>query len=140
MYLLAGMFKLIDTHCHLAHKKLIKNCRNVLNRAGEVGVAAVVCASADLGNQCRAALSRRYEGIYFTAGLHPHEAKSADSSYLADLEQLAGQCCAWRSAKAGWTITTTSRRPPVSASLRRATGPGRRLGKENRHPHARGVR
>ena len=85
------MFKLIDTHCHLTHKKLIKNCRNVLNRAGEAGVAAVVCASANVEESIASqALSRRYEGIYFTAGLHPHEAKSADSSYLADLERLAG--------------------------------------------------
>ncbi len=80
---------LIDTHAHLAHGKLRPQVEAVLARAQEAGVSRVICAAADL-RETEAALefSARFEGVYGTAGVHPHEAKEAPNNYLARLEAI----------------------------------------------------
>lgn len=81
---------LIDTHCHLAHGRLQQAAADVLDRAAAAGVTAVVCAAGTL-SESRAALglSRRFGGVSFTAGVHPHDAKDAPGDYLRRLEDLA---------------------------------------------------
>ncbi|MHC4982088.1 MAG: TatD family hydrolase [Planctomycetota bacterium] len=84
--------RLIDTHCHLADARLARDVEAVLARAREAGVAAVICAAGDVAEARAAAeLSRKYEGVYFTAGVHPHDAKAVPGGYLAQIEQLAGE-------------------------------------------------
>ncbi len=81
--------KLIDTHCHLAHARLMQDTAAVLQRATDVGVAAVISASGDLceaGTNLR--LAGQFENVFCMAGVHPHEANSAPETYLEDLEQL----------------------------------------------------
>ena len=83
--------KLIDSHCHLTHGRLRPQLADVLGRADDAGVAAFISASGDLAESGRnASLARKHENIYFTAGVHPHDAKDTPDGYLADLEQLAG--------------------------------------------------
>jgi TatD DNase family protein len=84
------MGPLIDTHCHLAHGRLAGQVQAVLDRAAQAGVVAVICASADLAEARRAQqLAHRHSQVYFTAGLHPHDASRAAEGYLAELEKLA---------------------------------------------------
>ncbi|MGA2266215.1 MAG: TatD family hydrolase [Phycisphaerae bacterium] len=83
----------IDTHCHLADARLHSQFQAVLDRATAAGVVAFVCASADIEEARRAAeLAQRFSGVFFAAGLHPHEAASAasDPLFLKALETLAG--------------------------------------------------
>ena len=84
--------ELIDTHCHLAHGRLRQQVEAVLERARSAGVRRVICAAAD-ALECRAAagLAERYDHVYCTAGIHPHEAASVDSEALRLVEQLAGR-------------------------------------------------
>ncbi len=83
--------KLIDSHCHLTHGRLRPKLADVLTRAASAGVAAFVCASGTMAEtRNNAALARKHENIYFTAGVHPHDAKDVPDGYLAELEQLAG--------------------------------------------------
>jgi TatD DNase family protein len=83
--------RLIDTHCHLADGRLRGSAAAVLERAREAGVAAVICAAGDVEEaEAAVALSRRHEGVYVTAGVHPHEAKAAAEGYLERIESLAG--------------------------------------------------
>jgi TatD DNase family protein len=80
----------IDTHCHLAHSRLAGQFQSVVDRAAQAGVVAMICASADMDEARRSRqLAQRRENVFFTAGLHPHDAKSAPEGYLAALEELA---------------------------------------------------
>ena len=84
--------KLIDTHCHLADRKLMQDAAAVLNRAGDAGVAGVICAAGDLREAEKAVqLARRFENVFCMAGVHPHEAKSAPPTYIQQIEQLLAE-------------------------------------------------
>ncbi|MGC9455135.1 MAG: TatD family hydrolase [Phycisphaerae bacterium] len=84
--------RLIDTHCHLADKRLRRDLPGALDRAEDAGVVAFVCAAGDL-REARAALetarAHRDRKIFCTVGVHPHEAKDATGDYLRQVEQLA---------------------------------------------------
>ena len=81
---------LIDTHCHLAHGRLRREVPQVLARARDAGVQAVICATADMhGSKTALSLARRHENVFCTAGIHPHEAKDAGEDYPARIERLA---------------------------------------------------
>ena len=83
--------KLIDTHCHLTDPRLRGQLGGVLQRAREANLAAIITAGAALADSAAAAiLARRYEFVFCTAGVHPHEAKDVGDDYLAGLEELAG--------------------------------------------------
>jgi len=84
------MPNLIDTHCHLTHRRLRQQAAEVLDRARQAGVARIICAAADVHeSQAALALARREPNIFSTAGLHPHDAKDAEQGYLDVLENLA---------------------------------------------------
>ena len=84
------MLTLIDTHCHLAHERLNQRAGEALRRARDAGVRAVVCAAGDL-DEARTAmgLAGQYGDVYFTVGVHPHEAKEARKDYLDQIGSLA---------------------------------------------------
>lgn len=84
------MLRLIDTHCHLAHERLKHRAGEVLQRAHDAGVRAVICASGDLAEAGAAmGLAGQYGDVYFTVGVHPHEARSAGKDYLDRIRLLA---------------------------------------------------
>lgn len=84
--------RLVDTHCHLAHGRFRQHLPSVLARAREAGVVVLVCAAGDLREaEAALGLSRQYEGVYFTAGVHPHDAKDASGDYLARIERLCAE-------------------------------------------------
>lgn len=86
------MLQLIDTHCHLAHGRLRQQVAAVLERARAAGLVACVCASGDLRESWEGlALSREHAQVFFTAGVHPHEAKNVGEGYVSALEQLAAE-------------------------------------------------
>ena len=84
--------QLIDTHCHLSHDSLRGQVPEVLDRASQAGVAAVVCVSADLDEaQAAMQLAQKYPQVYCTAGVHPHSAAGAG----ADLAERLGRLIAF---------------------------------------------
>ncbi|MFW6065920.1 MAG: TatD family hydrolase [Planctomycetota bacterium] len=86
--------RLIDTHCHLADKRLRGDLPGVLSRAEDAGVVAFVCAAGDLP-EARAALetarAHRDSKIFCTVGIHPHDARKAPRDYLRQVESRAGE-------------------------------------------------
>ncbi len=84
--------ELIDTHCHLAHGRLRQDVPAALARARQAGVTNIICAASDLveAKTCLG-LTREHEGLHFTAGVHPHEAKNAGEGYLDELQRLAAE-------------------------------------------------
>ncbi|KPK50051.1 MAG: hypothetical protein AMK72_03085 [Planctomycetes bacterium SM23_25] len=80
----------VDTHCHLTDDRLRNQVAAVLARARGAGVMAVVTAASDPPDAAAAAaLARQYGCVYFTAGVHPHQAKQAGEGYLDRIEELA---------------------------------------------------
>ena len=83
------MLELIDTHCHLTDRRLVRQAPAVLERAAQAGVCEVVCASGEIADAFAAAdLAARHDHVYFTAGVHPHDAKHAATDFLDALESL----------------------------------------------------
>jgi TatD DNase family protein len=79
--------QLIDTHCHLAHGRLLPDVASVLSRARAAGVTAVICAAGDLvESRANLGLAHREKDVFALAGVHPHEAKEyvGDSTNASD--------------------------------------------------------
>jgi TatD DNase family protein len=80
----------IDTHAHLDAPRFEADLDAVLRRAHEAGVKWIITIGADLASSRSAvALAERYEAVYATVGVHPHEARAADRSTLDEVRDLA---------------------------------------------------
>ncbi|MCF7958384.1 MAG: TatD family hydrolase, partial [Phycisphaerae bacterium] len=80
----------IDTHAHFTDEKLFAQLQDVLTRATNVGVDTFITVGTDLpDSQAAMELAARYDKMYSTAGIHPHEAKAAEGGYLKSLEEMA---------------------------------------------------
>jgi TatD DNase family protein len=78
-----------DTHAHVFWEAFDEDRDEVLLRAREAGVGRMVIVGTDLASS-RAAfeLCAGREGLYPTAGIHPHDAAGADEPTLAEIEAL----------------------------------------------------
>lgn len=68
----------IDSHAHLADPAFAGDYRAVIERAQESGAGAIICIGASL-EQAEASrqIAEQYPGyIFYTAGVHPHDAAS----------------------------------------------------------------
>ncbi len=82
---------LIDTHCHLIHKRLARDLPGLLDRARHAGVQTIICAAGNLQESRAAAdLANREPNVYCLAGQHPHDAKDCGKACLQGIEELAG--------------------------------------------------
>jgi TatD DNase family protein len=81
---------LIDSHAHLEMKEFDSDREDVIKRAGEVGVAFIVTVGTNLALSRKAvALAQKYENIYATIGIHPHDAAKTDNKTFESLKELA---------------------------------------------------
>lgn len=73
---LTSHFSLLDTHCHLEMAEFDEDRDAVIQRAKEAGIDAVITVGSDLkGNIGSLRLSEKYDFIYSSVGIHPHDAK-----------------------------------------------------------------
>jgi TatD DNase family protein len=78
---------LIDTHCHL--DMLRGTPDEALAEAWAAGLEGVVTVGIDAdSSRVAAALAGRYEGVYATVGVHPHEAVHFDPVVRTGLQRL----------------------------------------------------
>jgi len=83
---------LIDTHAHLEMEAFDSDRDEVLKRAAEAGLAAIVTVGTTLTDcQKAVALARRYPPVYAAVGIHPHEVKGIDAGTYDALRLLARQ-------------------------------------------------
>jgi len=83
---------LVDSHAHLEGHRFDSDREEVIARAREAGVETIVAignGDGPVNFDCGILLAEKYEFIYATIGIHPHEAKLADQSALDRMEQLA---------------------------------------------------
>lgn len=84
-----GELRLFDSHLHLTDERFGGDLDEVLARAASAGVGRMVTIGTspeDAG--AAAALAESREGVWHTAGLHPHEASRWDASLRSRLESL----------------------------------------------------
>lgn len=80
----------VDTHCHLDFADFKDDRDAVVARALQHGVRTMVNVGSSLsGSEDAVAISARYERVYATVGIHPHDA----SSYGADAHNRLRELC-----------------------------------------------
>ena len=81
---------LIDSHAHLEMKEFDSDREEVIKRAGEAGVDFIVTVGTNLALSRKAvALGQKYQNIYATIGIHPHDAAKTDNKTFESLKELA---------------------------------------------------
>jgi TatD DNase family protein len=80
---------LIDSHAHIDLAEFNKDRDQVLERARQQGVRAVINAGLDAESSRKSLeMAKKYDDVFVTVGFHPHEAskmKEGDLKSLADL-------------------------------------------------------
>lgn len=90
--------RFIDSHAHLADPAFDADRGEVIERARAAGCEAIICIgeSIETARRARELVAAEPSYLYFTAGVHPHEAASFEASRdIPRLEELvAGGACA----------------------------------------------
>ena len=80
---------LIDAHCHLTYEPFT-DIDAVLKRSAEAGITGWVTIGTDLADSQKAVeLAGRFENMSATVAIHPHNAKTADQTTVAQIKELA---------------------------------------------------
>jgi TatD DNase family protein len=83
----------VDSHCHLDDKRFADDLDAVLDRAAAAGVTRILSIGTGDGPpeiDRAVRLADRYEQIYASIGVHPHDASKATAQTYTDLRALAG--------------------------------------------------
>ena len=81
---------MIDTHCHLYDNKLYANLDEIILNEKQANVDKIICIGDNLNTSYKSVeISEKYNSIYATAGIHPHESKDVPNNYLEKIEQYA---------------------------------------------------
>jgi TatD DNase family protein len=77
----------VDTHCHLF--LVDREPADVVETARGAGVDRVICVGVDVETSLRSLeLADSLEGVFATAGVHPHDASGFDAAASARIEEL----------------------------------------------------
>jgi TatD DNase family protein len=82
----------IDSHAHLEMEHFDADREQMIARARDAGIEKIVAIGSGTGPgslDCGLQLAGKYEFIFATIGIHPHEAKLASDADFQELEQLA---------------------------------------------------
>lgn len=80
----------IDTHAHLFYKNFDGEVDQIIERAKQAGVDFIIVPGTDIATSLQAIeLAAKYDCVYATVGVHPHDSKDWDNSIINKLEELA---------------------------------------------------
>ncbi|MDA1315359.1 MAG: TatD family hydrolase [Acidobacteria bacterium] len=85
---------IIDSHCHLDDRSFDQDRDEVLARAKQAGVGALLSIGTGSGPpdlEAAIRISDANDSIYATVGVHPHDAEKANDQTFSDLEDLLGR-------------------------------------------------
>ena len=122
---------LVDSHCHLQAPAFAADAQEVLASAGLAGVVRVLVPGWDLASSAAAIeLSRADRMLDAAAGIHPHDAASADDPTWSAIEELAHDPLVVAVGETGLDYDRAlSPRDAQLANLRRHLALGRTRGK-----------
>lgn len=92
---------LIDSHCHIDGEAFDEDRNDVVRRAREAGIAAMLnVGTGDPHSddfRKAVAVAEQYDNVFAAVGVHPHDAKLYDDAAEAHLVELArhGKVIAW---------------------------------------------
>ena len=84
----------VDSHCHLDDARFDADREEVIERARDAGIRYLLTVSGGSGPDDLASgipIAGRYDWIYTTAGIHPHEAKGAETRHFEMLRKAAAE-------------------------------------------------
>jgi TatD DNase family protein len=80
---------LVDTHAHLDFQQFDADRNQVIERATEAEVKAIISIGIDLATSRKnLALAERYDQVYAAAGIHPHDVAAVQEDDLQQLFEL----------------------------------------------------
>lgn len=80
----------IDTHAHLFYPNFNGDLDDVIERAKKAGVDHIIVPATDLVSSAQSiALAEKYDFIYATVGIHPHDTKEWKEDLIPLLEEIA---------------------------------------------------
>lgn len=83
---------LIDSHTHLDDERFDEDREKIIADFEKDGLELVVNIGADLQSSIRTvALTEKYEKIYGTVGIHPHDAKDMDDATFEIIKSFTGR-------------------------------------------------
>ena len=72
---------MFDTHAHLTDTKFSKDVFDVINKAFTAGVSGIITIAVNIQDSIKCIqLSKKIDTVYATAGVHPHEAMTWNST------------------------------------------------------------
>ena len=81
---------MIDTHLHLDDAKLSSSVDEIYNAFAENGIEFVINNSCDMTTMVTGVeLAKKYEKVFATVGMHPHESKHFNQEFIAAMESYA---------------------------------------------------
>ncbi len=84
---ITGIF---DSHGHYDHGQFDEDRDGLLQSMKSAGVDYILNSASDLeSSKAAIALSEKYDFIYGSVGVHPHDASSMDDKVFAEIKQLA---------------------------------------------------
>jgi len=80
---------LIDTHAHIYYEDYSDSINDIIKSAADNGVKKIISIGVDLksSEEC-IKLSEKYDAVFATCGIHPHEAGKAPDRYIYELEDM----------------------------------------------------
>ena len=82
---------LIDTHCHLDFKDFDADRDDVIDRAKQKGVVRIINVGSSIeGTRRSLELAKRYDIVYASVGVHPHDASQVTDQVIEEFKTLAG--------------------------------------------------
>ncbi|MCM2263739.1 MAG: TatD family nuclease-associated radical SAM protein [Desulfuromonadales bacterium] len=83
---------LVDTHAHLDSGQFRDDVDAVVARARENGVGTILTVGCDLpSSHASVELTTRFDNVWASVGIHPHDAATVDDVALAELKVLAAR-------------------------------------------------
>ena len=80
----------IDTHAHLFFQNFENDLDQVIDNARKNGISYIIVPATDLKTaEDVIKLTEKYDLIYGAVGVHPHDTKNWDDSFIPKLEKLA---------------------------------------------------
>ena len=95
---------LIDSHAHLEDSCFHEDRDVVIARAWDAGVRMILTIGNGTGPDdmgCGIALTKKYDWIYTSVGIHPHDASQAEDRHFSLMENLSMQKCVVAIGEAG---------------------------------------
>ncbi|HMK60917.1 MAG TPA: YchF/TatD family DNA exonuclease [Dissulfurispiraceae bacterium] len=78
---------MIDTHCHLDMIQHEENINDVIMRAQDAGLEALITVGSDLkGCYSAVDISSKYDNLYSAVGIHPHDSKDFSDEIFRQIQ------------------------------------------------------